>query len=213
MFRITTNLKNYFMDSSIQKISDALYLCSPFLCFDIAKTDEGFEVTHYAPFAQKTVLQKLLGKEFKLTHKKRYDNFTGVTSSDAGFPDGTVKGLLFAFKEFIKANMADNFTEFTLFLSPSGVVTSDLFKVQNLFDISLLPCSLKAIYSLLSFNLPVHQAYQRLSEDYTAFVEPDYYRFALDTALGVFERHELLGSYGVVSTSIQGYFLSYENAN
>lgn len=138
------------MDSSIQKISDALYLCSPFLCFDIAKTDEGFEVTHYAPFAQKTVLQKLLGKEFKLVHKKRYDKFIGVSSSDAGVPDGTVKGLLFAFKEFIKANMADNLSEFTLFLSHSGVVTSDLPMVQNLFDRNLLPCSLKALYSLFS---------------------------------------------------------------
>lgn len=201
------------MDSSIQKISDALYLCSPFLCFDIAKTDEGFEVTHYVPFVQKDLLQKILGGEFRLVHKKRYTNFTGLSSIDTVVPDGTVKGLLFAFKEFIKANMADTFSEFNLFLDPSGVVTSDLFVVQNLFDLNLLPSSLKALYSLLSFNLPIHQAYQMLSKDYTIFVEPAHYKVTFDTALGVFERHELLGSYGVVSTSIQGYFLSYEKAN
>lgn len=201
------------MNSDIQKISDVLYLCSPFLCFDIDKTDGGFKVTHYTPFAQKDLAQTLLGKDFVIVHRQSYSSFPLVSSMDASVADGTLKGLLFAFKELIKANAPSDVQDFNIFLSESGVVSSDFPVIQNMFDMSLLPSSIKGLQALLSYNLPIHQALQTVSKDYTEFVNPDFYKVQLLTDIGVFERHELFGSYGIQVQHIQGYLLSYEEAN
>lgn len=201
------------MNSDIQKISDVLYLCSPFLCFDVDKTANGFKVTHYAPFAQKDLVQTLLGKEFTIVHRQSYDKFPLISSRDATVPDGTLKGLLFAFKELIKANMITGSQDFNILLSKEGTVSSDSPMIQTMFDMSLLPSTLKGLYALLSYNLPIHQAFQTVSNDYAHFVSPDFYKVQVLTDIGMFERNELFGSYGIQVQSIQGYMISYEESN
>lgn len=201
------------MNSDIQKISDALYLCSPFLCFDIARLPGGFEVTHYTPFAQKSLLGLMLGEDFTIVHRQCHNNFPEVSSADVSSPDGTLKGLLYAFKVLIKCNMPEGSDDFNILLHKDGVVSSDSPMVQSMFDMSLLPSSLKGLYSLLSYNVPIHQAYQTVSEDYTSFVDPDSYKVQVITEIGVFERNELFGTYGIKVQSIQGFLLSYEESN
>jgi hypothetical protein len=201
------------MNSDIQRISDALYLCSPFLCFDIERADLGYRVIHYTPFSQKSLLHSMLGKDFKIEHVQSYGSFPLVSSRDVSVPDGTLKGLLFALKELIKANMFDESQDFDIFLDESGVVSSDLVLVQDMFNMSLLPSSLKGLYSLLSYNLPVHQAFQVVSNDYAEFVEPDFYKIQIMTDIGMFERKELFGSYGIKIQSIQGYILTCSGLN
>ena len=197
----------------IKKISDLIYLCTPLACFDALLLDEGtVEVTHYKPFVQHKLLQVLLGDEVKVTHKNSVDVFA-IEGVKSGVNDGTVHGCLVAFKEYLKANMEEFVSpeelDFSLSVSASGQVSTSSPIVTAMQDQAMLPTQLMSIMDMLTYRLPVYQAYEKASEGYTKFVEPNLYRLFVETAIGSFERNDLFGSYSIKSEAVQGFVIDY----
>ncbi len=209
-----------------KKISDMLYLCSPLLCFNIEVSDECdadgavcATVTHYAPFVQQSLLNALLGDGFKITHTMSIDNFQGVDVR-CGDLDGTLNGCLLAFKEFMVANLKDHVSpedlkkdpdllDFSMSITDNGCVSTTSKIITDMQEKQMLPTKLMYIIDMLSCRLPLHQALASASENGEKFVEPNSYRFFVDTAVGSFERNDIFGSYGIKSDALQGFAMQF----
>ena len=199
----------------IRKISDILFLCSPSLCFNVNEVDGGWEVVHYSPFAQKDLFAALLGEDVSVSHKLQVDAFDPVTI-EGGNPDGTVNGVLAAFHQFLTTNLKAldvDFEPFTVSLSADGVVSTSHPLFIKTQEENVLPRTINGLLDMFCFRFPTHQALEKLTEGFTKFVTPNYFDLFIETAVGSFQRNEMLGSYDLISPTIQGFLLSSSTQN
>jgi hypothetical protein len=174
------------------------------------------EVLHYKPFVQQDLLQALLGESVYVVHLNSIDVFD-IKDVREGENDGTVNGCLLAFKEFIQTNLKDYVSpeelDFSLSVSDNGQVSTSSSLVTAMQDAAVLPTHLMSIMNFLTYRVPVYQAYEKASEGFTKFIEPNTYRYFLDTAVGAFECNHLFGSYAIKSEALQGFVIGYLNEN
>lgn len=215
--RTTSIILIKYFDMFIHEVSDLMYLCSPFSVFDIRELEDAdvgqhFEVTLYAPFGGKEALHSLLDPSVVVSYVHSYDKIKPSSSSDIGYVDGTVKGLVLAYKEFLQKNLemqGVDCSDFVVSVTETGYFETNSDIIRSMQDQQLLPSSLFGIMDLLTYRVPVYEALFTVSKSFTEFIEPDYYRLSIRTNIGVFERKELFGSYGLVVDSLQGFIQTF----